>query len=56
MAGKLLGNCDCLSRILCNVCPGCKRLEEKEMQNSKGNCYDAKKTENGRNSDSCVYA
>ena len=38
-AGKLHGNCDGLSRIPCNVCPGCKRLEEKEMQNSsKSNC------------------
>ena len=38
-AGKLHGNCDGLSRIPCNVCPCCKRLEEKEMQNSsEGNC------------------
>ena len=39
MARKLHGNCDGLSRIRCNVCPGCKRLEEKEMQtSSEGNC------------------
>ena len=38
-AGKLHGNCDGLSRIPCNVYPGCKRLKFKEMQiSSRGNC------------------
>ena len=32
--GRLHGNCDGLSRILCNHCPRCRRLEEKEEQNS----------------------
>ncbi|MEW8548046.1 MAG: RNase H-like domain-containing protein, partial [Candidatus Thiodiazotropha sp.] len=31
-SGKLHGNCDGLSRIPCNHCPCCRRLEEKEKQ------------------------
>ena len=38
-AGRLHGNCDGLSRIPCNHCPRCRRLEEKEEQNSsEPNC------------------
>ena len=42
-AGKLHGNCDGLSRIPCNHCPGCKRLEEKEQLNTidSTNSFDA---------------
>lgn len=35
-AGRSHGNCDGLSRIPCDFCPGCRRLEAKENQSSVG--------------------
>ena len=48
-AGRLHGNCDGLSRIPCNFCRNCRRLQEKEQQSvSESECACKASTQNAR--------